>query len=311
MSLRKRGPAASTDTGPQPSKKVKGNDTSIPSTTDYTSVEQEDAKEQQVGRDLHRQVFEGDLTSTVLKADDSSGNVLALSQPKRRNPVILSPTERQGFELAIPEEFQNCFGICPDADQAIRWQEARQVMNERLGTYQFMSCAMLAAWNTGIPMMHTAVDDLESFMWVLVWMGLKGFSNNDRDVGPVIDAMRKGSAKLFTLEDWCAKADFSEPVDLLRPLIRHWCDMVLIYSKPMRTRLSAHPKKPTDAQERSLLQEIKRLSLATYKAYLESGFKYLASLRALKLDGVLWQDTLSDDQQKAARKLFDLLSGCP
>ncbi|KAG8891547.1 hypothetical protein FRB99_003528, partial [Tulasnella sp. 403] len=242
-----------------------------------------------------------------LLRDISSGNVLALSQPERRDSVTLSPTEGHDFELEVPEEFQDCFGICPDADQAIRWQEARQVMDERSGTYQFLSQATLEAWFNGAQKMHTPVDDLESFMWVLVWVGLKGFSDNNLDVKPVINAMLKGLGKRYILRGWCAKRNFSEPVHLLRPLIHHWRAIIDTHAYPILNLLGAHPDNPTREQDKILLHEIKQLSLAMYKAYLESGFKYLEGLQALGLDKVVWEHELTDDQKELASELFGFL----
>ncbi|KAH8990484.1 hypothetical protein EDB92DRAFT_746312 [Lactarius akahatsu] len=39
----------------------------------------------------------------------------------------------------------------------------------RQGTLPFMSIRLLDEWYLDRPTLHTVVDDLESFLWVLVW----------------------------------------------------------------------------------------------------------------------------------------------
>lgn len=49
--------------------------------------------------------------------------------------------------------------------------QLHQCWNDRVqqGTLPFMSMPLLDAWDLERPSLHTAVDDFESFLWVLVW----------------------------------------------------------------------------------------------------------------------------------------------
>ncbi|KAH8997245.1 hypothetical protein EDB92DRAFT_1400769 [Lactarius akahatsu] len=63
-----------------------------------------------------------------------------------------------------------CRGFIIDGDHAIEWRKGATASSlERSGTLPFMSTRLLDAWDLGEPALHTAVDDLESFLWVLIW----------------------------------------------------------------------------------------------------------------------------------------------
>ena len=57
------------------------------------------------------------------------------------------------------------------------------------GTLPFMSLRLLAAWARDLPIVHTAVDDLESFLWVLVWALVHIF----KKIGKTSDATKRTS----------------------------------------------------------------------------------------------------------------------
>ncbi|KAH9083530.1 hypothetical protein EDB83DRAFT_2212655 [Lactarius deliciosus] len=101
----------------------------------------------------------------VLHRDVSSGNILRLQEPIDRFPGLSMNL------LDLPDQdVKSCRGFLIDGDHAIEWREdATTPSLERSGTLPFMSIRLLTGWYLGRPALHTAVDDLESFLWVLVW----------------------------------------------------------------------------------------------------------------------------------------------
>ncbi|KAH8990117.1 hypothetical protein EDB86DRAFT_2807421, partial [Lactarius hatsudake] len=100
----------------------------------------------------------------VLHRDVSSGNILRLREPISRSP---------GFSmgLGLPDQDVNlCRGFLVDGDPAIEWRKGEITPSlERSGTLPFMSARLLDEWRLNNLVLHTAIDDLESFLWVLVW----------------------------------------------------------------------------------------------------------------------------------------------
>ncbi|KAH9036428.1 hypothetical protein EDB84DRAFT_1398059 [Lactarius hengduanensis] len=101
----------------------------------------------------------------VLHRDVSSGNILRLREPIPRLPGL-----SMGL-LGLPEkDAELCRGFLVDGDHAIEWhKDAITPSLERSGTLPFMSTRLLNQWRLNRPVLHTAIDDLESFLWVLVW----------------------------------------------------------------------------------------------------------------------------------------------
>ncbi|KAF8577962.1 hypothetical protein K439DRAFT_1263193, partial [Ramaria rubella] len=95
-----------------------------------------------------------------LHRDVSVGNIM-LMHAENRNPVK---------DFPITKELTKCIGFISDGDQAIRWEDnQRDLTARRSGTLPFMSCDLIYAWSTDTQGLHTAIDDLESFVWVLLW----------------------------------------------------------------------------------------------------------------------------------------------
>lgn len=102
------------------------------------------------------------FTAGWLHRDASIGNVMLMLQPEVRERVT-------DFSLP-PDTIQECLGFITDGDLAIKWDDPdRLVANRRSGTPPFMSTYLLRSLTRNIQTCHTAVDDLESFVWVLLW----------------------------------------------------------------------------------------------------------------------------------------------
>ncbi|KAI9428348.1 hypothetical protein H4582DRAFT_1765104, partial [Lactarius indigo] len=97
----------------------------------------------------------------ILHRDVSSENILRLREPIDRAPglsVSLLDLHDQDVKL--------CRGFLVDGDHAINWRkDAITPSLERSGTLPFMSTRLLLDWRLDRPVLHTAIDDLESFLW--------------------------------------------------------------------------------------------------------------------------------------------------
>ncbi|KAH9018200.1 hypothetical protein EDB83DRAFT_180246 [Lactarius deliciosus] len=104
----------------------------------------------------------------VLHRDVSNGNILRLREPierpHSRSTSLLRPALGEDVNLS------SCRGLLADLDHAIEWRKVPPTASrDRSGTLPFISLRLVNFWAANKPALHTAADDLESFMWVLVW----------------------------------------------------------------------------------------------------------------------------------------------
>ncbi|KAH9044431.1 hypothetical protein EDB85DRAFT_1854026 [Lactarius pseudohatsudake] len=129
----------------------------------------------------------------ILHRDISCGNILRLREPINRLVPILG----RNVNLNV------CRGFIIDGDHAIEWRKSATASSlERSGTLPFMSMRLLDAWDFGEPAMHTAVDDLESFLWVLIWSLVYIFKK--------FATMTNLDSKIHRLGDALSSREFSE-----------------------------------------------------------------------------------------------------
>ncbi|KAF8486766.1 hypothetical protein F5888DRAFT_1822651, partial [Russula emetica] len=82
-------------------------------------------------------------------------------------PVSLSIDLFSRFECTRNVNY--CRGFLIDGDHAIKWRELSSSQSITVcGTMPFMSIRLLSAWQGRQTVIHTALDDLESFLWVLM-----------------------------------------------------------------------------------------------------------------------------------------------
>ncbi|KAH9170046.1 hypothetical protein EDB89DRAFT_2072346 [Lactarius sanguifluus] len=98
----------------------------------------------------------------VLHRDVSDGSILRLREPierpHSRSMSLLRP------ELGKDVNLTSCRGLLADLDHSIEWRKVPP-----RATLPFIAWRLVNAWSGNKPALHTAADDLESFMWVLVW----------------------------------------------------------------------------------------------------------------------------------------------
>ncbi|KZS87211.1 hypothetical protein SISNIDRAFT_383202, partial [Sistotremastrum niveocremeum HHB9708] len=112
----------------------------------------------------HWNMFKNDW----LHRDVSLGNVMILETPELREHVLDFDDPLIGLTTQA-----ECEGMVIDGDHAIRWWcRIREcpISGHRSGTLPYLSLRLCQLWgdNNLVSLPHTALDDLESFLWVLL-----------------------------------------------------------------------------------------------------------------------------------------------
>ncbi|KAF4565524.1 hypothetical protein EYR36_002095 [Pleurotus pulmonarius] len=95
-----------------------------------------------------------------LHHDVSNGNIVVLPKPIDgcKIPPILSSTVQSN----------QCIAVLIDGDVAKEWG-SREQASHRSGTLPFVSAQVAHRWLLEMPLSHTPIDDLQSFVWVLLY----------------------------------------------------------------------------------------------------------------------------------------------
>ncbi|KAH9047876.1 hypothetical protein EDB84DRAFT_1263205, partial [Lactarius hengduanensis] len=231
----------------------------------------------------------------VLHRDISSGNILRLQEPIDRLP---------GLSMNLLD-VKSCRGFLIDGDHAIEWRkDAITPSLERSGTLPFMSIRLLSEWYLDRPALHTAVDDLESFLWVLVWSlvhtfkGLAKIPNKNSIIhrlGHILPNHNYGDMllkELLTKEEWTDKA--------FGGLIQDWQRI----SETSRRYVSEHQMalirlvkdggNDTGVTQKRIFDELDEYSREVYKEFIQSGYRHLQTIREFSS----WEDVVKFDGER-------------
>ncbi|KIJ34195.1 hypothetical protein M422DRAFT_263686 [Sphaerobolus stellatus SS14] len=147
-----------------------------------------------------------------LHRDISIGNVLLMMEPEARKPI-------EEFELG-EYYFNKCNGFIIDGDLA--------------GTPPFMSISLINSLVRGGEIYHTPLDDLESFVWVLLWAILDTLTKNDIRLTRVeqdwFNCLRSNSfevlrSKGVLINDLPISQNWSPRFLTFVPLLNEWLDL--------------------------------------------------------------------------------------
>ncbi|OBZ73246.1 hypothetical protein A0H81_06711 [Grifola frondosa] len=222
--------------------------------------------------------------------DVSIGNVLLLVCPEDR------PTD--SLECLTPQRRQNlgrCTGMIVDEDQAIEsktlFDPARQGHISRCGTRPFISIRILDAMEgTPIP---TAIDDLESFMWVLIWAVLEirqkktQLTSRERtlfaDFNEPLHQMINSKLSCYERFHFAhRKGELGPSLAAIFPLFKAWYDIAQCYRYELEDILELWK---TSADELPVLHgEVENLCSRAFSEYVESGFSELEKLEGQHID---------------------------
>ena len=196
-----------------------------------------------------------------------------------------------------------CRGFLVDGDHSIEWRKApptpsleRSVRCKALcpfgirpqlfyvlqGTLPFMSARLLSSWDQDRPIVHTAVDDLESFLWVLVWA--------------LVHILKEfGTTKNATVDLLVERlSSYSIPQIMMREstMQRHWEDVVfgglvrewLVISQKASFDIEQHVRtifgSGQDVDRRQgTFGQLEEYCTSIYMEFIHTGLKHLESIR--------------------------------
>ena len=146
-----------------------------------------------------------------------------------------------------------------------------------------MSSQMTVTWVQGTPYLHTAFDDLESFLWVLLWTVLyiaKRRQKMTTDEKRWFDTLQSGNYKELNLKDSITRrlvdgewTSLSSPVSLFTDLCISWWHVQREY------RVRGYTGENPPAEQ----------CFEAFKEYMSAGLKVLESLQ-----GKTWKGGVSD-----------------
>ncbi|TDL29912.1 hypothetical protein BD410DRAFT_893123 [Rickenella mellea] len=105
--------------------------------------------------------------------DVSIGNVLLL-KTRRERPAFVADPKYASVYFELLSRWVDCIAILTDGDNAILWRDrGRARVGRPSGTLPFLSVRLTRAWLLDQPFVRSPIDDLESFIWVLIWASLE------------------------------------------------------------------------------------------------------------------------------------------
>jgi hypothetical protein len=206
--------------------------------------------------------------------------------------------------IACTRNVNLCRGFLIDGDHAIEWRNFPKaqvisvshwnwfvslndphLLHFSQGTIPFMSIRLLSAWKKQAnrhdwPIFHTAIDDLESYLWLLIWVIahiLKDKESNNPGIALMLEVWSGGLSTQSAKEEH-AFSDWDDVV--FGGLIEEWITMF------------RSARKDADKFSRNLTQlsfgspdwvracdELEKFSREIYDKVLQSGFKHLEVVR--------------------------------
>ncbi|KZV62096.1 hypothetical protein PENSPDRAFT_591930, partial [Peniophora sp. CONT] len=132
---------------------------------------------------------------------------------------------------------KQCKGMIIDGDLAVRMDDIREIASFKSGTLPFMSERVLRASKERSPSLHFALDDMESVLWLLIWVLVcRETKGEERTEGEEELVAKLNTHDIAQLVD--TKLVFlSQPVDSIRSthlrpsnrpatnLVRDWLDV--------------------------------------------------------------------------------------
>ncbi|KAJ7577406.1 hypothetical protein C8J56DRAFT_1061062 [Mycena floridula] len=223
-----------------------------------------------------------------LHRDPSVGNILMLKSVQKRSAAQIAKNAfhaqmvntSHSFEFLSPH-LKNCMGVIIDGDMAVRLGGPREKAKHGWGTPLFMSQRLMSRWKENP--LRTAVDDLESFVWVLIWTILcliakfstptdieqRWIENLSTD-GHKDLATAKESILFFFTND--GPEEISREMELLQPLLQIWFSLIP-RSRNALSGLLGERRGSTESQ--NLDDDLHHLILDTYVGYLTAGVEFL------------------------------------
>jgi hypothetical protein len=150
---------------------------------------------------------------------------------------------------------------------------------------QFMSMRILGVWLGHKPIFHTALDDLESFVWVLIWCivhlskDIKGARTNNRGIDLMLDAWSGGA--MANLSKFAAAQEWNDAV--FESIITEWLNTLRRMhhkTRGLTDFLSTHEVNNDEGSRWTrACDRLESFCKKAYEEILQSGFKHFKGVQ--------------------------------
>ena len=150
------------------------------------------------------------------------------------------------------------------------------------GTLPFMSTRLLLAWNKNKPTVHTAIDDLESFLWVLVWtcahiLKEVGITSNPT-VDQLMEMLSSYNISMILAREVIIQRDWIDVV--FRALVQEWLTIsqqaVLVVTTHVKTIFASGNNV---GLQQGAFDRLEEHCKSVYLEFIRAGYKHLESVR--------------------------------
>jgi hypothetical protein len=150
----------------------------------------------------------------------------------------------------------------------------------------FMSLRLLIACQLGEATIHTALDDLESFLWLLIWCivhaskGIEGAMAANRGIKLMLDTWKDTNAMSNVAKSYFAESCWKDAV--FGGLIQEWLEIFRTANEETWGVLELLPTIPLDNEPGSRWSRacswLETKFTGTYEDLLKSGFHHLKNV---------------------------------
>ncbi|KAH8108714.1 hypothetical protein DFH11DRAFT_1069847 [Phellopilus nigrolimitatus] len=201
----------------------------------------------------------------------------------------------------LMEHMNERLGFIVDDDEAVEWRKGREAGRHRSGTMPFISSRIIRGWAYDKFTLFTAIDDLESFAWMVLWCALHKLKNPTMLEAFWIEFLSSNTfrrvlyGKSSILDELSKEltrdtSTFSKPLMLLLPLVSKWLSVAQKATDRLDTFLLAFVKisqyetledviaDSVFANERNgFYEQLEDLCIDVYAEYLQAGVEFLKS----------------------------------
>ncbi|KAJ7584379.1 hypothetical protein C8J56DRAFT_950898 [Mycena floridula] len=183
----------------------------------------------------------------ILHRDPSYGNILRLNVVEMRTDSDISKNAFASdarFDFLAPH-LKKCMGFIIDGDLAVRLGVPREQAQRSSGTPAFMSLRLISDWEASP--LRTAIDDLESYIWVLVWSILCMIPEPTKKERSWIEALSSDDYNILNQgkDSVCQRFNrfssrpesVSAEMRAVMPLLTHWLEISYSAAKELRKLL--------------------------------------------------------------------------
>ena len=145
-----------------------------------------------------------------------------------------------------------------------------------------MSLRLLSAWLQGKPTVHTAVDDLESFLWVFVWVLVHILKKFEKIKNLTIDVLA-GLLPSYTIEKVMAREptiDDSWEDVVFGDLLQEWLTTYKTAHKAVKQHIkTGFGLGHSVGSQKKVFNQFEEYCKTVYTEFIQTGYKHLKSIR--------------------------------